>query len=41
MVRVQNGFLKYEHGGETSFVCIGWGRNVFPKYEVEAKRLTK
>ena len=39
--RMRNVFLKYEHGGETSFLRIGRGRNVFPKYELGAKRLTK
>ena len=40
-VWVQTVFLKYEHSGETSFLCIGQGRNVFPKYELGVKRLTK
>ena len=41
MVRVRNVFLNYEEGGETSFLFMGRGRNVFPKYELGAKRLTK
>ena len=37
MVRVANVFLKYKHWSETSFLCIGRGRNVFYKYEMGAK----
>ena len=37
MVRVRNVFLNYEDGGETSFLFMGRGRNVFPKYELGAK----
>ena len=43
MVWVRNVFLKYglgakrlselEDGGKTSFLFMGWGQNVFPKYE--------
>ena len=41
MVMVRNVFLNYEDGGETSFLFMGRGRNVFPEYELGAKRLTK
>ena len=41
MVRVRNVFLNYKDGGETSFLFMGRGRNVFPKYELRAKRLTR
>ena len=41
MVWVRNFFLNYEDGGETPFLFVGRGRNVFPKYELGAKRLTK
>ena len=41
MVWMRNLFLNYEEGGETSFLFMGWGRNVFPKYELGAKRLTE
>ena len=44
MVWVRNVFLIYKDGGETSFLFIlfmGRGRNVFPEYELGAKRLTK
>ena len=34
MVWVRNVFLNYEDGGETSFLFMGRGRNVFPKYEL-------
>ena len=36
MIRMWNFFLKYEHGGETSFLSIG--RNVFPEYELGGGR---
>ena len=38
---LRNVLLNYEDGGETSFLFMGKGRNVFPKYELRAKRLTK
>ena len=41
MVWVRNVFLIYEDGDETSFLFMGRGRNVFPKYKLGAKRLTK
>ena len=41
MIWVRNVFLNYEDEGETSFLFMGRGRNVFPKYELGAKRLTK
>ena len=41
MVWVRNVFLNYEDEGETSFLFMGRGRNVFPKYELRAKHLTK
>ena len=41
MVWVRNVFLNYGDGGETSFLFMGRGRNVFLRYELEAKRLTK
>ena len=41
MVWVQNVFLNYEDGGERSFLFMGRWRNVFPKYELGAKRLNK
>ena len=41
MVWVRNVFLNYEDGGETYFLFMGRGRNVFPKYELGAKRLTE
>ena len=41
MVWVRNVFRNYENGGETSFLFERRGRNVFPKYELGAKRLTK
>ena len=41
MAWVRNVFLNYEDGGETSFLFMERGRNVFPKYELGAKRLTK
>ena len=41
MVWVRNVFLKYEDGGETSFLFMGRGQNVFPKYELGTKRLNK
>ena len=41
IVWVRNVFLNYEDGGETSFLFMGRGRNVFPKYELGAKRPTK
>ena len=41
MVWVRDVFLKYEDGGETSFLFMSRGRNVFPKYELGAKRLNE
>ena len=37
---ITTGYFMY-FGGETSFPFMGRGRNVFPKYELGAKRLTK
>ena len=34
MVWVRNVFLNYEDGGETSFLFMGRGWNLFPKYEL-------